>query len=66
MIVSMVIVMDFVSMFTESHGILVDTVALWLVHWAPDRVVWVLSTDQGHSVVFLDKTLYSHSTCTSE
>ena len=37
----MVTVMDFVSMVTESRGILVDTVALWLVQWTPDQVVWV-------------------------
>ena len=35
--------------------------ASWLVHSTPDRVVWVRHPGQGHCVVFLSKTLYSHS-----
>ena len=32
-----------------------NTVTLWLAHWAPDQEVWV------RALVFLCKTLYSHS-----
>ena len=35
--------------------------ASWLVHSTLDRVVWVSSPGHGHCVVFLGKTLYSHS-----
>ena len=38
-------------------------VASWLVHSTPDRVVRVRgsSPGRGHCVVFLGRTLYSHS-----
>ena len=33
----------------------------WLVRLIPDRAVRVQAPAYGHCVVFLDKTLYSHS-----
>ena len=36
-------------------------VASWLMRSTPDQVVWVSSPSRGHCVVFLGKTLYSHS-----
>ena len=35
--------------------------ASWLVCWSPDRKVRCSSPGQRHGVVFLGKTLYSHS-----
>ena len=34
--------------------------ASWLVRFIPDQMVWVSGSGQGHCVVFLGKTLYSH------
>ena len=36
-------------------------VASWLVRWTPDRTVRIRALAGGHYVVFLGKTLYSHS-----
>ena len=44
---------NYIARITEGQN------AQWLVHSTPDRVVRVRG--RGHFVVFLGKTLYSHS-----